>query len=124
MTQEPVNNESIIPEEITPPSEIAPKKKHTVLWISLGVVAVLVLGGAAFLAGRFFNNQNAPNPNGPIVKTGPNGQQSVKIGGNFGPSPTEIPQTDPDTEGLFLSRQDNVLTIGTGNVTYGTIFKK
>ena len=79
---------------------------------------MLVLGGAAFLAGRFFNNQHAPNQNGPIVKSGPNGQQSVKIRpGNFGPSPTEIPQTHPDTEGLFLNRQDNVLTIGTGNVT-------
>ncbi len=119
MTQEPINNEAIAPEEITPPSEIAPKKKRTVLWISLGVVAVLVLGGAAFLAGRFFNNQTANNnQNGPVVSTGPNGQQSVRIGpGDFSPWPTPIPPTEPDTEGIFISRQDNVLTIGTGNVT-------
>ncbi len=120
MTQEPLHNETIVPEEITPPSEVAPKKKRTLLWVSLGVAAVLILGGAAFLAGRFIHNPNAQNQNGPIVSTGPNGQQSVRIGpGDFSAWPTPIPQTDPDARGLFVSRQDNVLTIGTGNVTIG-----
>lgn len=120
MTQEPLNNETIVPEEITPPSEITPKKKRTLLWVSLGVVAVLILSGAAFLAGRLINNQNTQNQNGPIVSTGPNGEQSFQVGpGDFDPWPTPIPQTEPDTKGLFVSRQDNVLTIGTGNVTIG-----
>ena len=119
MTQEPIDNETIMPEEIRSPIEPALKKKRTLLWIIIGVGVVLLLGGAAFLAGRFFNNQNANNnQNGPIVSTGPNGQQSVRISpGDFSPWPTEIPQTEPDTEGLFISRQDNVLTIGTGNAT-------
>ncbi len=36
---------------------------------------------------------------------------------NFSDWPSEIPQTDPDVRGMFVSRQDNVLTIGTGQVT-------
>ncbi len=54
MMQEPVQNEPILPEDILPPAESATKKKRTALWVIIGVVAVIVLGGAAFLAGRFF----------------------------------------------------------------------
>ncbi len=120
MTQESLPNEPLDPGKIPQPAEPAPRKKRTFLWVAIGVAAVLILGGAAFLAGRLFNNRAAGSQNGPIVSTGPNGQQSVRISpGDFTAWPTPIPQTDPDVNGLFVSRQDNVITIGTGNATIG-----
>ena len=69
-----------------------PNKK---LFISLGI-AILLIGIAAFVAGKFLNR-------------GPAGQDQVS---HATPAP-EFPTTTPEVSGLLVERQDNVLILQT-----------
>jgi hypothetical protein len=78
-------------------------------------VLVVVLIGAAFLAGRLLNGQKGLGT-GPNLIGNPAGGmsgavQAVQI--EMGEPPEELPRTAPDTTGLFVKRADNVLTVGT-----------
>jgi hypothetical protein len=87
-----------------------------------GVIAVLVvvLAGAAFVAGQLLNGQSIAvgGGNGPgiVLKSGggPGGDAvSVKI--NLDPA-KELPTTPPEARGLFDHRSDSSIFIGTGQV--------
>ena len=67
------------------------------------VAGVLVVGAAAFLAGRLINN--GINPLGLL---GP-----ADDGISFLPA-EELPKTPPEVEGLFIERQDNIIIIQGG----------
>ncbi|MCI0550434.1 MAG: hypothetical protein L0287_05730 [Anaerolineae bacterium] len=79
----------------------------TNLYIMLGIV-ILVVGAAAFIAGRMLNRGVSP------------------LGLSIGPKPDgitilpaeELPKTEPEAEGLFIERQDNIIFVqggGPGN---------
>lgn len=67
------------------------------------VLSVLVVGAAAFLAGRLFNS--GVNPLGLL---GP-----ADDGISILPA-QELPKTPPEVEGLFIERQDNIIIIQGG----------
>jgi hypothetical protein len=90
-----------------------------VLLIGGGVALVAVLAGAAFVAGRLLNGQplaiggdGGPNM---IVNTGGPGGGAVSVKLNIEPA-KELPQTPPDTRGLFDHRADSSIFVGTGQV--------
>jgi hypothetical protein len=102
-------------------------KSKTPLIIGVGLLLVVALVGAAFLAGRFLNQPAAPA--GPQGLVGPGGAggpgadgglQSVEGSGEgelqVTPAP-ELPKLPPEVTGLFVSREDNRLFIGTGKTT-------
>jgi hypothetical protein len=98
-------------------------KSKAPLFIGLGLVLVVALVGAAFLAGRFFNQPAAST--GPQGLGGPGGLVTGGAGGLGGdvmsvqaqvtPAP-ELPQLPPEVTGMFVSREDNRLFIGTCNM--------
>jgi hypothetical protein len=92
-----------------------PPHSRRPLWIAgLGVLLVVLIG-AAFLAGRLLNGQSGPGTGFNLIGNpagGMNGAvQSVQI--EMGDPPEELPRTAPDATGLFVKRTDNVLTVGT-----------
>ena len=96
-------------------------QRKKILMIVGGVLLVIVIGVAAFLAGRLANQSAQTDPNQPgIVMAGPDGGmgtfQSFSL--EIEPAP-EIPTTDPEVMGMLLSREDNVLKIGTGDASGG-----
>ena len=85
--------------------------RKTKLYVSLGV-AILLIGIAAFVAGRMLNG-NA----GTVGLGGPNsGQVSISIN-DITPAP-ELPATPADVTGSFVERKDNAITVQA--VTFGT----
>ncbi len=110
-----------------------PQKSRTPLYLGLGLVLVLALTGAAFLAGRLLNQPAAAGPqvfSGPGNVTG-SGEFMLSGSGEGGaalsggpvsiqiqvtPAP-ELPQLPPEVTGVFVSREDNRLFIGTGQLT-------
>jgi hypothetical protein len=108
------------------PKRISRRKFLIIGGTALGVVAV---GGAAFLGGTLMNKKsNSPNglfagvpgSSGPIGSS--SGSGSVMISGNVGPSlgnfisAKELPTVQPDVTGVFVKRNGNSITIGTGNM--------
>jgi len=96
-----------------------PKKLRRKLWIIGGsAVLVIVLSGAAFLAGNLMNG----------IQTGQNGLFAGLLSGNGGgnvqveeishpdviPAP-ELPTFQPEVRGIFVSRSGSSFTIGTGS---------
>lgn len=84
---------------------IPPKTKHTGLIVG-GIIAVIVLVGAAFVAGRLLNQSNAPTANGPqmmLNTNGPGGGQAFSLELERA---KELPQAAPDVSGLFERRED------------------
>ena len=71
------------------------------------VVVVLVIGAAAFIGGRFLTGQAGLMPNF-LTGENPGGMTSVAI--NMNPAP-ELPTTNPETFALFISRNDNSITV-------------
>jgi hypothetical protein len=69
------------------------------LYIIVGIV-ILLVGGAAFTAGRLFNRGVSP-----LGLFGP-----VDDGISILPA-EELPKTPPDAEGLFVERQDNIIIV-------------
>jgi hypothetical protein len=98
-----------------------PKKRRTI-WIVAALALVLVLGAAAYLAGQMMNRageqQGQRGGNGPriaISKGGP-GEKGVPVELDIKPA-VELPQTQPEANGILTERKDNSLFLGTGNVT-------
>ena len=68
-------------------------------------IAVILLGSAAFIAGRLFNGKI-----GIVRLGGPNGGRvSISID-DITPAP-ELPKTKADVTGLFLERKDNTIVV-------------
>jgi hypothetical protein len=101
-------------EEIPTPT----KKSRRWLWLILGVALVLVLGAAAFLGGRYLQKspqQAAGQGNGIAISSGPGGQTRFFSSNDIIPAP-ELPKTAADARGVFVSRQNNSIFVGTGKV--------
>ena len=107
--------------------EEAPKGKRRMVLIIVGVVVLAaVLGGAAFVGGQMLSGQKNQAQTG----TGGNGLGLMIQGGPGGPGggrqvqldmkpAQELPQLEPDVQGIYQSRSDNTLKVGTGRVTMG-----
>jgi hypothetical protein len=93
-------------EEASPVVEPTPKKHSG--WIISGIVLVIFLAGAAFLAGKLLNRPASYAP-------GKGGMMFNNVQIELTPAP-ELPTTPPKTTGVFVSRQDNSISIGTGKV--------
>jgi hypothetical protein len=106
------------------PETPAPKSKAP-LYIALGLVLIIALVSAAFLAGRLLNQTAAPSGSqgvrpfegaGGVAGPGAGGPggdvMSVQVQVN--PAP-ELPKLPPEVTGPFVSREDNRLFIGTCN---------
>ena len=97
--------------------EPAPRKSRAWLWVLLGLALVAILAAAAFLAGRYL--QKGPlafgGGNGILVSNGPGGSRRFISKDDIIPA-EELPGSEPDTNGIFVRRQDNSLFIGTGEV--------
>jgi len=97
-------------------------QKKSVMPYVIGVVLIVALAAAAFVAVRYF--RQSAQDSGPsfmrggapeIVLAGPDGaEQSFKL--DIVPA-EELPKTQPEEMGIFVERKDNSLFIGTGDVT-------
>ncbi|MEW5720801.1 MAG: hypothetical protein AB1817_19405 [Chloroflexota bacterium] len=93
--------------------------KKKILDIGGVILLVALLGGAAFVGGRLLNNAPAQKPaqgaGGLTLKSGgPSGPQSnVKL--QTIPA-KELPQVDAAVKGIFVSRKDSSVLVGTGQV--------
>ena len=67
-------------------------------------VLILLVGGAAFIAGRMFNSEASPL--GPFGLGGNGDGMSISV--NVIPA-LELPTTSPEVTGPFIERQDNTL---------------
>ena len=86
-------------------------KSRTPLYILLGLVGVVVLAAAAFLAGRLMTRQTGAG--GPqVFGGGEGGPEVMAMEVNMKPAP-ELPQTSPEVNGLFTRRDDNSIFLGT-----------
>jgi hypothetical protein len=107
------SNEEFVMEEDSVPSK---RTGGSAPWVILGFAAVIVLAGAAFLAGRMFNQEEGPQ--GPSagmfnMSGGPGGREvSLQI-----KRAKELPVENPTLNGVMQRKEDNSLFIGTGNVT-------
>jgi len=75
------------------------------MFIILGVLVVLV-GVAAFLAGRMLNGKVGPLGFGMPIGNG--GMVSISV--QVTPAP-ELPKTEPEMRGLFVERKDNSIFV-------------
>jgi hypothetical protein len=96
----------------------APKKSNMPYFIGAGLV--ILLAAAAFVAMRYFTQKDGGGPSASFGQgnelsiSGPGGaQQSFKL--DIEPA-KELPQTQPETRGIFVERKDNSVFIGTGEV--------
>ena len=93
--------------------------KRKVIIGAVAVVLVVVLAGAAFVAGRLLNGQPLAigGDGGPniVLNTGGPGGGAVSVKLNIEPA-KDLPQAPPDTRGLFDHRTDSSIFIGTGQV--------
>jgi hypothetical protein len=82
-----------------------------------GIVVVLVLAGATFVAARMLSAPDAPvvGGGGELVQVVDGGSGPVQIGLRIEPA-AELPQTPPETAGLFVRREDNSIFVGTGDI--------
>lgn len=86
------------------------------IWIAGGgLVLVLLLTAAAFVAERSWNGQ--PSEVGAVVTEGPNGLMAVPGKRLDAERAKEMPDAPPDIGGLFVRREGSSLYIGTGNVS-------
>jgi hypothetical protein len=90
-----------------------------ILLIGGAIALVVVLAGAAFVAGRLLNGQplamGGEGGQNIVLNTGGPGGGAVSVKLNIEPA-RELPQTQPDTRGLFDHRADSSIFIGTGQV--------
>lgn len=110
---EPIeSNGNLITEEVP----LHPRKtRKPAFWIILGSAALIVLAGAAFLAGRLLNQrEDLGNSPGGIsyMSSGPGGQTV-----SWSVTPSDLlPKEEATTMGIFQRKEDNSLYIGTGNI--------
>jgi hypothetical protein len=89
------------------------------MWVIGGLLVVVLLAAAAFVGGRLLNGEPIAG-NGLLVGPGEpssGGRTSMSQEGGDEPdveTPEELPDTQPDTSGLFVKKEDNVITVGTG----------
>ena len=74
------------------------------IYVSLGI-AILLVGAAAFVAGRMFNGKV-----GIVGLGGPNGGRVSISLNDITPAP-ELPDTNADATGLFVERKDNTIVM-------------
>ena len=108
--------------------ETQPSRKSKKHWLIGGaIILVLLLAGAAFLAGRLMTNRQQGSLNGLTIAGGPGLQGgpamiqggSVTTGGggiSMTPAP-ELPTLQPDISGVFVKRTDSSFFIGTGSTS-------
>jgi hypothetical protein len=115
--------------ETPSPPEVQPVEKRSsrkiVLLATAGLVLVLLLGGAAFTAGRLLNIR-APGDGGRLAIGKPGSGARISKGGPGGVDSTyslefepaeELPKTEADIHGVFTRKEDNSIFIGTGKVS-------
>ena len=86
----------------SPLLEKKPKKRHRQFFLIIGaILLVVVLAGAAYLAGTLMN----------WTGTGQNGLPQII------PAP-ELPSVQADVQGIFVSRSGNSFSIGTGTIDF------
>jgi hypothetical protein len=81
--------------------------------IVIGVVAVFVLLGAAFVAGQLLNRSNVPQGSDNVVLKGPGGEQTVNL--QIAPA-DELPDRAADVVGLYARRDDQSLFVTDANL--------
>jgi hypothetical protein len=96
-----------------------PQRRRLVPLLIGGVLLLGLLAGGAFMAGRLLtgNTQSGGSGGGNnmMIAQGPGGGAAQQLQLNIRPA-VELPQTEPEVRGLFQSRSDNSLMIGTGNI--------
>ncbi len=105
------------------PVEKKPPRK-TALFVAAGLALVLLMGGAAYTAGRLLNHHAAgsgkpmaiggPGSGAMLSGAGPGGKTTYKL--DFEPA-EELPKTEADARGIFTKKEDNSIFIGTGKVS-------
>lgn len=91
--------------------------KKRILIIVGVLVLVVLLAGAAFVGAQLLAGQGLPGlSSGPLVLTGPDGRQQVRIQPGDTQAAKELPQTPADVRGVFVQRKDNSIFVGTGVV--------
>ena len=85
--------------------------KHTISIVGSVVVLVLLLAGAAFVGARMLSGQNQGDEgsDSKFVISDSAGTKGFEL-----VSAAELPTASSDINGLFLRREDNSITIGTG----------
>jgi hypothetical protein len=101
-------------------AEVAQRSsRRTFLMVALGLGGVALLGGAAYAAGKLMTPANPAmggNKGGEnIAIAGQGGTQVLKMP-PIKPAP-EIPELEPDVQGVYLNRKDQSIFVGTGNVS-------
>lgn len=126
-TNEP-NEQAQLPEvvvvEATPVHSPQRSSRRTFLMVALGLGGVALLGGAAYAAGQLMTPATSANDGGnkggiAISSGGSGGTQMLKMPPIK--NAPEIPAQEPDVQGLYLSRKDQSIFIGTGNVKIGVM---
>jgi hypothetical protein len=87
--------------------------KNKKVIVSLGIV-ILLVGGAAFVAGKMLNNK--VNPLGLFRFGGRGGIMEVSI--SLVPAP-ELPTTHPEIIGLFVERKDKIIVVQSTSLKTG-----
>ena len=94
--------------------------KKTILIIVGVLVLVVLLAGTAFVGAQLLAGQGLPGlSSGPLVLTGPDGRQQVRIQPGDTQPAKELPQTPADVRSVFDHRKDNSLFVGTGVIITG-----
>ncbi|MEW6401766.1 MAG: hypothetical protein AB1649_08200, partial [Chloroflexota bacterium] len=83
------------------------------IYIIVAIVAVVV-AAAAYIGGRLLNGRAGPLGLFPLGDSG--GPRSMTV--NMLPAP-ELPTTEPDTRGIFVERQDNIMIVATFSLEAG-----
>ncbi|HET9908722.1 MAG TPA: hypothetical protein VFQ23_18885 [Anaerolineales bacterium] len=99
-----------------------PAPQKSVLPYVIGVVLIVLLAAAAFIAVRYFRQPKG----GPVGLSVP-GEQVISFAGPGGGEAQtfaldiepakELPATQPDEIGMFVERKDNSVFIGTGEIS-------
>jgi hypothetical protein len=112
-------NTQAAPAEVVEVEATPRSNRRTFLMVALGLGGVALLGGAAYAAGKLMTPANATNGGSKggdgIAIAGPGGTQVLKMP-PIKRAP-EIPELEPDVQGVYLNRKDQSIFIGTGNVS-------
>ena len=94
-----------------------PTPSKSVLPYVIGVVLIVLLAAATFVAIRYFRQPKGAPIGGPgqnvIAIEGPGGAQTFAL--DIEPA-SELPAGQPDEIGMFVERKDNSVFIGTGEI--------
>jgi hypothetical protein len=103
-------------------TEVEAPHRRIVPFVIGGVLLLALLAGGAFMAGRMLTG-NALQSSGSggnggnfvVSQGGPGGGAARQVSLKIEPA-AELPTTQADVQGLFQSRSDNSMMIGTGNI--------